>query len=59
MKFFLVLCKRATVTLLWPERLEVEGFGSRKQEAERHAAAAACHKLRVSRGPFLLLKNLH
>ncbi|XP_060769902.1 ATP-dependent RNA helicase DHX30 isoform X2 [Neoarius graeffei] len=38
--------KRATVTLLWPQRIEVEGFGSRKQEAERRAAAAACHRLR-------------
>ncbi|XP_066538093.1 ATP-dependent RNA helicase DHX30 isoform X2 [Hoplias malabaricus] len=38
--------KRATVTLLWPERIEVEGFGSRKVEAERRAAAAACHRLR-------------
>ncbi|KAI5622202.1 putative ATP-dependent RNA helicase DHX30 isoform X2 [Silurus asotus] len=38
--------KRATVTLLWPERIEVEGFGARKQEAERRAAAAACHRLR-------------
>ncbi|KAL7875598.1 hypothetical protein AOLI_G00105610 [Acnodon oligacanthus] len=38
--------KRATVTLLWPQRIEVEGFGSRKVEAERRAAAAACHRLR-------------
>ncbi|XP_017327695.3 ATP-dependent RNA helicase DHX30 isoform X2 [Ictalurus punctatus] len=38
--------KRATVTLFWPQRIEVEGFGSRKQEAERRAAAAACHRLR-------------
>ncbi|KAI4878126.1 hypothetical protein NFI96_011072, partial [Prochilodus magdalenae] len=38
--------KRATLTLLWPQRIEVEGFGSRKVEAERRAAAAACRKLR-------------
>ncbi|XP_016103372.1 putative ATP-dependent RNA helicase DHX30 [Sinocyclocheilus grahami] len=38
--------KRATVTLHWPERIETEGFGSRKVEAERHAAAAALRKLR-------------
>uniref|UniRef100_A0A672NTB5 RNA helicase n=1 Tax=Sinocyclocheilus grahami TaxID=75366 RepID=A0A672NTB5_SINGR len=38
---------QATVTLHWPERIETEGFGSRKVEAERHAAAAALRKLRV------------
>ncbi|KAG7330534.1 hypothetical protein KOW79_006756 [Hemibagrus wyckioides] len=38
--------KRATVTLFWPQRIEVEGYGSRKQEAERRAAAAACCRLR-------------
>ncbi|XP_051984139.1 ATP-dependent RNA helicase DHX30 [Xyrauchen texanus] len=38
--------KRATVTLHWPMRIETEGFGSRKIEAERQAAAAACCKLR-------------
>ncbi|XP_067218284.1 ATP-dependent RNA helicase DHX30 [Chanodichthys erythropterus] len=38
--------KRATVTLHWPMRMEAEGFGSRKLEAERQAAAAALCKLR-------------
>ncbi|KAL1279714.1 hypothetical protein QQF64_014314 [Cirrhinus molitorella] len=38
--------KRATVTLHWPMRIETEGFGSRKVEAERQAAAAALCKLR-------------
>ncbi|KAG7455080.1 hypothetical protein MATL_G00252680 [Megalops atlanticus] len=38
--------KRATVTLLWPEKMEVEGFGTRKIDAERRAAAAACRMLR-------------
>ncbi|XP_057189902.1 ATP-dependent RNA helicase DHX30 [Triplophysa rosa] len=38
--------KRATVTLHWPMRIETEGFGSRKIEAERHAAAEACFKLK-------------
>uniref|UniRef100_W5L5V6 ATP-dependent RNA helicase DHX30 n=1 Tax=Astyanax mexicanus TaxID=7994 RepID=W5L5V6_ASTMX len=38
--------KRATVTLLWPQKIEVEGFSSRKDEAERRAAAAACLKLK-------------
>ncbi|XP_052465203.1 ATP-dependent RNA helicase DHX30 [Carassius gibelio] len=38
--------KRATVTLQWPVRLETEGFGARRVEAERQAAAAALYKLR-------------
>ncbi|KAJ8337092.1 hypothetical protein SKAU_G00383120 [Synaphobranchus kaupii] len=38
--------KRATLTIQWPEMIEVEGFGSRKVDAERRAAAAACHRLR-------------
>ncbi|XP_062386384.1 ATP-dependent RNA helicase DHX30 [Sardina pilchardus] len=38
--------KRATVTVMWPEKIESVGFGSRKVLAERHAAAAACQKLR-------------
>ncbi|XP_072544819.1 ATP-dependent RNA helicase DHX30 [Salminus brasiliensis] len=38
--------KRATVTLLWPQKIEVEGFGSQKLEAEQRAAAAACHRLK-------------
>uniref|UniRef100_A0A6Q2XFR1 ATP-dependent RNA helicase DHX30 n=1 Tax=Esox lucius TaxID=8010 RepID=A0A6Q2XFR1_ESOLU len=39
--------KRATVTLLWPSKMELEGTATRKIDAERYAAAAACHKLRV------------
>ncbi|KAL0966191.1 hypothetical protein UPYG_G00292100 [Umbra pygmaea] len=38
--------KRATVTLLWPSKMEVEGVARRKIDAERYAAAAACQKLR-------------
>ncbi|XP_055722145.1 ATP-dependent RNA helicase DHX30 isoform X2 [Salvelinus fontinalis] len=38
--------KRATVTLLWPSKMEMEGFARKKIDAERYAAAAACHKLR-------------
>ncbi|CAB1326365.1 unnamed protein product [Coregonus sp. 'balchen'] len=37
---------RATVTLLWPSKMEVEGFARKKIDAERYAAAAACHKLK-------------
>ncbi|KAI1902230.1 hypothetical protein AGOR_G00042570 [Albula goreensis] len=38
--------KRATVTVYWPERMELEGFGPTKVEAERNAAAAACYRLK-------------
>ncbi|CAL8280233.1 unnamed protein product [Lota lota] len=38
--------KRATVTVMWPSKMEMEGFASRKIDAERFAAAAACHKLK-------------
>ncbi|RVE61749.1 hypothetical protein OJAV_G00175700 [Oryzias javanicus] len=38
--------KRATVTLLWPCKIEKEGFASKKTDAERFAAAAACLELR-------------
>ena len=47
---FNVLCnlQRATVTVMWPSKMEMEGIAPRKIDAERFAAAAACHKLRVS-----------
>ncbi|XP_077471712.1 ATP-dependent RNA helicase DHX30 [Stigmatopora argus] len=38
--------KKATVTLLWPYKIEEDGFASKKIDAERCAAAAACHKLK-------------
>uniref|UniRef100_A0A3P9HNX1 ATP-dependent RNA helicase DHX30 n=1 Tax=Oryzias latipes TaxID=8090 RepID=A0A3P9HNX1_ORYLA len=38
--------KKATVTLLWPCKIEKEGFASKKTNAERLAAAAACLELR-------------
>ncbi|KAL2097256.1 hypothetical protein ACEWY4_006463 [Coilia grayii] len=38
--------KKATVTVMWPHRIQTEGFGSRKVLAERFAAAAACQKLK-------------
>ncbi|XP_074507554.1 ATP-dependent RNA helicase DHX30 [Sebastes fasciatus] len=38
--------KKATVTLSWPCKMEEEGFASKKIDAERNAAAAACFKLR-------------
>ncbi|KAM7400526.1 hypothetical protein PAMA_004964 [Pampus argenteus] len=38
--------KKATVTVLRPYMIEVEGYASRKSDAERFAAAAACRKLK-------------
>uniref|UniRef100_A0A9J8ACT7 DEAH (Asp-Glu-Ala-His) box helicase 30 n=1 Tax=Cyprinus carpio carpio TaxID=630221 RepID=A0A9J8ACT7_CYPCA len=38
---------KVRLTLQWPERIETEGFGTRRVEAERHAAAAALCRLRV------------
>ncbi|XP_061835289.1 ATP-dependent RNA helicase DHX30 isoform X2 [Nerophis lumbriciformis] len=38
--------KKATVTVLWPCEFEKEGFASRKVDAERFAAAAACQQLK-------------
>ncbi|XP_061151933.1 ATP-dependent RNA helicase DHX30 [Syngnathus typhle] len=38
--------KKATVTVLWPCKIEEDGYASKKVDAERCAAAAACHKLK-------------
>ncbi|XP_033838522.1 ATP-dependent RNA helicase DHX30 [Periophthalmus magnuspinnatus] len=38
--------KKATVTVLWPCKIEEEAFASKKIDAERAAAAAVCHKLK-------------
>ncbi|XP_017278017.1 ATP-dependent RNA helicase DHX30 [Kryptolebias marmoratus] len=38
--------KKATVTLQWPCKIEEEGHASKKIDAERLAAAAACLRLR-------------
>lgn len=38
--------KRATVTVLWPCKIEEEGYASKKVDAERAAAAAVCQKLK-------------
>ncbi|XP_061694717.1 ATP-dependent RNA helicase DHX30 [Syngnathoides biaculeatus] len=38
--------KKATVTILWPCKIEEDGYASKKVDAERSAAAAACHKLK-------------
>ncbi|KAM9789373.1 ATP-dependent RNA helicase DHX30 [Neosynchiropus ocellatus] len=38
--------KKATVTVLWPCRIEEEGYANKRFDAERFAAAAACLKLK-------------
>ncbi|XP_018531992.1 ATP-dependent RNA helicase DHX30 [Lates calcarifer] len=38
--------KKATVTLLWPCKIEEEGYASKRIDAEQLAAAAACFKLK-------------
>ncbi|XP_072297700.1 ATP-dependent RNA helicase DHX30 [Eucyclogobius newberryi] len=38
--------KKATVTVLWPCKIEEEAYASKKIEAERAAAAAVCQKLK-------------
>ncbi|XP_038159679.1 ATP-dependent RNA helicase DHX30 isoform X1 [Cyprinodon tularosa] len=38
--------KKATVTIQWPSKITAEGYASRKIDAERFAAAAACLRLR-------------
>uniref|UniRef100_A0A3Q3K766 ATP-dependent RNA helicase DHX30 n=1 Tax=Monopterus albus TaxID=43700 RepID=A0A3Q3K766_MONAL len=40
---------KATVTLLWPCKIEEEGCASKRVDAEQLAAAAACLKLRLPR----------
>ncbi|KAJ0058715.1 hypothetical protein NL108_000403, partial [Boleophthalmus pectinirostris] len=39
---------KATVTVLWPCKIEEEAYASKKIDAERAAAAAVCQKLKVS-----------
>ncbi|XP_033854736.2 ATP-dependent RNA helicase DHX30 [Acipenser ruthenus] len=38
--------KKATLQVNWPRKIEVEGFGTKKIDAERRAAAAACKILK-------------
>ncbi|XP_077374923.1 ATP-dependent RNA helicase DHX30 [Festucalex cinctus] len=38
--------KKATVTVLWPCKIEEDGYASKRTDAEKCAAAAACHKLK-------------
>lgn len=47
--FAVLLPQKATVTLQWPCKIEEQGHASKRIDAERFAAAAACLKLRVSK----------
>lgn len=39
--------QKSTLRVLWPSRFEAEGFASKKINAEKVAAAAACLKFKV------------
>ncbi|XP_037705843.1 ATP-dependent RNA helicase DHX30 isoform X3 [Choloepus didactylus] len=40
--------KKVTLHIKWPKSVEVEGYGSKKIDAERQAAAAACQLFKVN-----------
>lgn len=47
------LPQKVTLHIKWPKSVEVEGYGSKKIDAERQAAAAACQLFKVTpRLPF-------
>lgn len=46
--------QKATVRVLWPSKFEAEGRASKKIDAERFAAAAACLKLKVKCSRYTL-----
>jgi hypothetical protein len=39
--------QKVTLHIKWPKSVEVEGYGSKKIDAERQAAAAACQLFKV------------
>ena len=41
------LQKKTILVLSWPEKMELEGTGRKKREAELVAAAQACARLKV------------
>lgn len=41
------LSQKVTLHIKWPKSVEVEGYGSKKIDAERQAAAAACQLFKV------------
>ena len=42
------LPQKVTLHIKWPKSVEVEGYGSKKIDAERQAAAAACQLFKVT-----------
>lgn len=40
--------QKVTLHIKWPKNVEVEGYGTKKIDAERQAAAAACQLFKVS-----------
>uniref|UniRef100_A0A8C7V851 RNA helicase n=1 Tax=Oncorhynchus mykiss TaxID=8022 RepID=A0A8C7V851_ONCMY len=54
-----VCFQRATVTLLWPSKMEVEGFARKKIDAERYAAAAACPTCAIMQPVITLVISYH
>lgn len=42
--------QKVTLLIKWPRTVEVEGYGTKKIDAERQAAAAACQLFKVIRG---------
>lgn len=40
--------QKVTLHIKWPKSVEVEGYGSKKIDAERQAAAAACQLFKVT-----------
>uniref|UniRef100_A0ABI0NNL0 ATP-dependent RNA helicase DHX30 n=1 Tax=Bos taurus TaxID=9913 RepID=A0ABI0NNL0_BOVIN len=44
--------KKVTLHIKWPKSVEVEGYGSKKIDAERQAAAAACQLFKDSHAPL-------
>lgn len=43
--------QKVTLHIKWPKSVEVEGYGSKKIDAERQAAAAACQLFKVTPAP--------
>nr|KAF6420236.1 DExH-box helicase 30 [Molossus molossus] len=56
--------KKVTLHIKWPKTVEVEGYGSKKIDAERQAAAAACQLFKLNPesirpgGPGVLSRSL-
>lgn len=51
--------QKVTLHIKWPKSVEVEGYGSKKIDAERQAAAAACQLFKVTPAPRRRLAGSH